>query len=88
MEKKGQDKKCAWIHRPPSNSQVCVTARVKGEKKKTTERKEMTYCVYEKKKKREVTPPNGVLSQKSKMERMKQRAEVERSKKAQSGSVR
>ena len=51
---KGQDNLCAWIHRPPSNSQVCITARVKGEKKKkTTERKEMmTYCMYEKKEKK------------------------------------
>ena len=44
---------------PVKNNQVCVTAKVKGEmKKKTTERKEMTYCVYEKKgKKAEVMPP-------------------------------
>ena len=56
--KNGQDKLCAWIHRPPSSSQVCVTASVKGEKEKTTERKEMTYWVYEKKKKKpEVTVP-------------------------------
>ena len=45
-KKKGQDKLCAWIHRPPYNSQVCITAKVKG---KTTERKEMTYCMHEKK---------------------------------------
>ena len=52
-KKKGQDKLCAWIHRQPSNSQVCVTEKVKGEKrKKITERKEMIYCVYEKKKKK------------------------------------
>ena len=30
-----------------------VSVKVKGEKKKTAERKEMTYCVYEKKKKQQ-----------------------------------
>ena len=64
----------------------------------------MTYCMYEKKeKKTEVTPNRschkmvlvtkwgplmGLVTKKNRMERMKQIAEVERSKKAQSGSGR
>ena len=53
--KMGRDELCAWMHRPPSNSEVCFTARVKREKKKL--QKEKTNYVYEKKGKAEVMPP-------------------------------
>ena len=51
MGKKGQEKLCAWIHRLPSNSQVCVTARVKREKRKKLQKEKRLPTVYDNKEK-------------------------------------
>ena len=57
------------------------------QKRKTTERKEMAYFEYEKKRV-EMTIPNGSCHQKFRMKSMKQRAGAERSKRVESGSGR
>ena len=61
---KGRDKPRAWIHRPPSNSQVLVTTDVKAEKE-NYRKKKMAYSVYEKKRKKaEVTSLMGLPQKK------------------------
>ena len=65
-KQKGQDKLCVRIHRPPFNSQVCVTAKGKGDKKAAEKykRDDLLRVSEVRKSRDDATHPSGLVKKK------------------------